>query len=36
MKDKIIVFIIGVLVGAVLSTGAFYIYTRVNGVEFTK
>ena len=31
MKDKIIVFIIGVLVGAVLSTGAFYIYTRVSG-----
>lgn len=31
MKDKILVFIIGVLVGAVLSTGAFYIYTRVSG-----
>jgi hypothetical protein len=27
MKDKIFIFIIGVLVGAVLSTGAFYIYT---------
>ena len=27
MKDKIILFVIGVLVGAVISTGAFYIYT---------
>ena len=27
MKDKILLFIIGVLVGAVISTGAFYIYT---------
>ena len=30
MKDKIIIFIIGVLVGAVLATGAFLIYTKVN------
>ena len=27
MKDKIILFVIGVLVGAVISTGAFYVYT---------
>ena len=27
MKDKIIIFIIGLLVGAVISTGIFYIYT---------
>jgi len=27
MKDKIIVFVIGLLVGAVITTGAFYIYT---------
>jgi len=27
MKDKIIVFVIGVLVGAVINAGAFYIYT---------
>lgn len=27
MKDKIILFIIGVLVGAIISTGAFYVYT---------
>ena len=30
MKDKIILFVIGVLVGAVLSTGAFYIYTTAS------
>lgn len=27
MKDKIFMLIIGLLVGAVISTGAFYIYT---------
>ena len=27
MKENIILFVIGVLVGAVISTGAFYIYT---------
>lgn len=31
MKDGIILFIIGVLVGAVISTGAFYVYTTTNG-----
>lgn len=31
MKDKILLFVIGVLVGAVVSTGAFYIYTNSNG-----
>ena len=30
MKDKIILFVIGVLVGAVIATGAFYIYTSTN------
>ena len=30
MKEKIIIFIIGLLVGAVLSTGAFYIYTKIS------
>ena len=31
MKDnKILLFIIGVLVGAVISTGAFYVYTTTN------
>lgn len=30
MKDKIVLFVIGVLVGAVISTGAFYIYTTTN------
>lgn len=27
MKDKIMLFVIGVLLGAVIATGAFYIYT---------
>ena len=31
MKDKIIMFIIGLLVGAVISTGAFYIYSITAG-----
>lgn len=30
MKDKIMMFIIGILVGAVISTGAFYVYTTTN------
>ena len=30
MKEKIIIFIIGVLVGAVLATGAFFIYEKNN------
>ena len=30
MKEKIILFVIGVLVGAVISTGAFYVYTTTN------
>jgi len=30
MKENIILFIIGVLVGAVISTGAFYVYTTTN------
>lgn len=29
MKDKILLFVIGVLVGAVISTGAFFVYTKV-------
>ena len=28
MKEKIIIFVIGVLFGAVISTGAFYLYTK--------
>ena len=31
MKDKFIIFVIGVLVGAVISTGAFYIYSTTTG-----
>ena len=30
MKDKIILLIIGILVGAIISTGAFYVYTTTN------
>ena len=30
MKDKIMLFIIGVLTGAVLATGAFYAYSKIN------
>ena len=31
-KDKVILFVIGVLVGAVLATAAFFIYVKVAGV----
>lgn len=30
MKDKIMLFVIGVLVGAVIATGAFFAYTKIN------
>ena len=30
MKDKIILFIIGLLAGAIISTGAFYVYTTTS------
>ena len=30
MKDRIIMFIIGLLVGAVLASAAFYVYTITN------
>ena len=30
MKDKIMLFIIGVLVGAVISTGIFYVYSTTS------
>lgn len=30
MKDKIFMFIIGALVGAIVATGAFYIYSSTN------
>ena len=28
MKEKIIIFVIGLLVGAVISTGAFFVYSK--------
>lgn len=33
MKDKILLFVIGLLVGAVISTGAFFIYTKANACD---
>lgn len=30
MKDKIIIFVIGLLLGAVISTGSFFVYTTVS------
>ena len=32
VKEKIILFIIGVLVGAVISTGAFFAYINIAGI----
>ncbi len=32
-KDKIILFVIGVLVGAVISTAAFFVYTKTLGTS---
>ena len=32
-KDKIILFVIGVLVGAVISTAAFFVYTKTLGTN---
>ena len=31
MKDKIIMFVVGLLVGAIISTGSIYFYTVANG-----
>ena len=30
MKEKVIVFIVGLLLGAIISTGSIYIYTVAN------
>ncbi len=32
-KEKIILFVIGVLVGAVISTAAFFVYTKTLGTS---
>ena len=32
MKDKIMMFVIGLLVGAVIATGAFFIYTKATTI----
>lgn len=31
MKEKIIIFIVGLLLGAIISTGSIYFYTVANG-----
>ena len=36
MKEKILVFVIGVLVGAVISTGAFLVYTKTTSCNNNK
>ena len=36
MKDKIVVFIVGFLVGAIISTGAFYIYTTTSKCDYSN
>ena len=33
MKEKILLFIIGILVGAVIATGVFYVYTTSNSCD---
>lgn len=30
MKDKVMLFVIGALVGAIIATGVFFIYTKIN------
>ena len=35
LKEKIILFVIGVLVGAVISTAAFFVYTKTLGTGNT-
>lgn len=35
MKDKILLFSIGVLVGAIIATGIFYFYTKANSSNNT-
>ena len=33
MKDKLIIFIIGVLVGSIISTGSIYIYNMITSTD---
>lgn len=30
MKEKIIIFLVGLLLGAIISTGSIYVYTKAN------
>ena len=36
MKDKFMLFIIGLLLGAVIATGAFYVYSKANKCNCTN
>ena len=36
MKDKILLFVIGVLVGAIISTGSFFVYTKLSTTSNTN
>ena len=36
MKDKIVTFVIGILVGAIITTIGFYIYVKVNNNKNTR
>ena len=36
MKEKVIIFIIGLLVGAVIATGAFFIYSKATTCNTTN
>lgn len=33
MKEKIIIFLVGLLLGAVISTGSIYVYTKANNIN---
>jgi len=35
MKDKFIIFILGVMIGAAISTGAFFVYTKTINTNST-
>ena len=36
MKEKIMIFIIGLLVGAVIATGSFFVYSKVTTCNTTN
>ena len=36
MKDKFMIFILGLLLGAVIATGAFFVYSKTNNCDCTN